>query len=110
MYQHFFIHMMYFNLTCLIQCFRYLILNNLLIYVFQMYNVIDMFSISGGSTTKCRSLEQNKYDKICFLVMVSSLQSFCQAIMQLKCDYDNEITRMASSELLLKKMMSSHSV
>jgi hypothetical protein len=49
--------MMYLNLICHIQCFRYLILNSLLIYVIQMYNVI-------GGTTKCRSLEQNKYDMI----------------------------------------------
>jgi hypothetical protein len=42
----FFIHMMYLNLTCPIQCFRYLILNNLLIYVVQMYNLIDVFYIS----------------------------------------------------------------
>jgi hypothetical protein len=37
---------MYLNLTCPIQCFRYLILNSLLIYVIQMYNLIDMFYIS----------------------------------------------------------------
>jgi hypothetical protein len=42
----FFIHMMYLNLTCPIQCFRYLILNNLFKYVIQMYNLIDLFYIS----------------------------------------------------------------
>jgi hypothetical protein len=47
MYHNFFIHMMYLNLMCPIQCFLYLILNNLLIYVIQMYNLIDMFYISG---------------------------------------------------------------
>jgi hypothetical protein len=61
--QFFFIHMMYLNLTCPIQCFGCLILNNLLIYVIQMYIVIDMFYISRRAA-KCRSLEQNKYDVI----------------------------------------------
>jgi hypothetical protein len=46
---------------CPIQCFRYLILNILLIYVIQMYNVNDVFYISRR-TAKCRCLEQNKYD------------------------------------------------
>jgi hypothetical protein len=38
--------MIYLNLTYPIQCFGYLILNILLIYVIQMYNVIDVFYIS----------------------------------------------------------------
>jgi hypothetical protein len=55
-----FIHMIYLNLMCPIQCFRYLILNNLLIYVIQLYNLIDVFYISR-QYCQSRSLEQNKY-------------------------------------------------